>query len=576
MAFDLSTAKPVSGFDLTSAQPVVQQTKKPLLTPEQYSNMSLLDKVRLMVNGRTPEQPKPTLADELLASNTGRLARGAKDVVDAGAQVLVHSLPESVVQSAHDVYGSFAPTSSQLDQSLTTAERNYQTARERTGQTGFDVVRAAGNTGALIPLLPSASAGLIGRVVTGGIAGGGAGVLQPVYNVQDNQDFWNKKTQQVKTGATIGAAAPLVIGGVSRVISPKASTNPELQGLRQEGVTPTVGQTLGGRFATTEEKLQSLPIMGDMIHRSRGQTLESFNTAAINRALRPIGKRIQGSGQDAVKEAGDLLSQHYDDALSQVQGVKFDSQFDQQLNELQGMASNLTEPMKKRFDKAVNDILQSRMSPNQSMLGDVYKKVDSELGLLANRYGKSSAASEQELGDAVSQLKNLLQQQMFRTNPDVAAKLKAADTGWANLVRIEQAAKAAKNKGGVFTPAQLNSAIQSADSSVRKRAVARGTALLQDLGNPAQEILGSKYPDSGTAGRLALGGLGLGAGYVNPAIPLTLAGGGAMYTRPVQNALVSMIADRPDWAQPVANNLFRLSPAVSVAGPSLFRLSGSR
>ena len=54
-------------------------------------------------------------------------------------------------------------------------------------------------------------------------------------------------------------------------------------------------------------------------------------------------------------------------------------------------------------------------------------------------------ASESELGDAVQQLQSLLNQQMRRSNPDVADQLAKNDLGWANLVRVEGAAKAGKN-----------------------------------------------------------------------------------------------------------------------------------
>ena len=364
-----------------------------------------------------------------------------------------------------------------------------------------------------------------------------------------------KPTQQLAASIAGGVLVPTSLKGAASVLSPKASTNPQLQALRAEGVKPTIGQAMGGRAAIAEEKLQSVPILGDMIHRARGQTLESFNKAAINRALEPIGKKVDGVGHAAIKEAGDALSKTYDDALGQVKNVRFDAKFDADTMQLRQMASGLSTEMRRKFERILNETVIRKMSPQRSMMGDAYKAVDSEIGLVASRYGKSSVASEQELGDALSQLQALLKEQMMRSNPQIAAKLKAADTGWANLVRIEGAAKAAKNAEGIFTPAQLNAAIQSADTSVRGRAVSRGTALMQDLGIGGQKVLGSKYPDSGTAGRLAMGGAAVGAGVYNPLIPASLAVGGSLYTRPVQNALVSMLADRPEAAQLLARQL---------------------
>ena len=64
-------------------------------------------------------------------------------------------------------------------------------------------------------------------------------------------------------------------------------------------------------------------------------------------------------------------------------------------------------------------------------------------------------------------------------------------------------------------------AVRQADRSKRKRAVAAGNALMQDIGEEAQ-ILGNKVPDSGTAGNLITNNLllgtagGAGMGLISP------------------------------------------------------------
>lgn len=528
----------------------------------------------------TPQQPESRswvdmLKDEAMASIPGRFLKGAKDITDAGAQMITRALPESLVSA-------IGPTAEEIDRDISNAEAEYQAARARTGSTGVDLARAGGNIAASYPLISAipggAAKGLLPRMLQGSAAGTVAATMQPVDTTKG--DFGEQKASQAKIGAVFGGLSPAVLGAVSRLVSPKASTDATLQALRGEGIKPTIGQALGGKFATAEEKLTSLPIMGDMIHRARGQTLQTFNNAAINRAVGQIGKKVEGAGHEAVKKAGDLLSKEYDDALSHIKGVKFDARFDMELENLKRMAQSLVPSMRNKFDKAVQDVLEHRMSPNRSMLADVYKRVDSEIGKISSRYGKSTVASEQELGDALAELQRMLKEQMMRSNPQAAARIKAADRGWANLVRIEQAAKSAKNAEGIFTPAQLNAAIQQADDSVRGRAVSRGTALMQKFGSRAQTVLGSKYPDSGTAGRLALGlgslgagGGAVGAGFIEPTTAAVTAGmlgtGGLAYTRPVQNALVKMLTERPEMAEPLALAIRRLGPASAVAAPAL-------
>jgi hypothetical protein len=214
----------------------------------------------------------------------------------------------------------------------------------------------------------------------------------------------------------------------------------------------------------------------------------------------------------------------------------------------------------------LDDLVLGRVSKQGSMLGDTYKAVDSELGGIASKWQSSPSASEAEYGDAISQLQNLLNQNMRRSNPQVADHLDAIDTGWANLVRIEAAAKAGKNAEGVFTPAQLNAAVQSADDSTRGRAVARGTALMQDLSNAGQSVLGGTVPDSGTATRMMSGVGALASGFLHPGIPLSLAGGAAAYSRPMQNILNGIISNRPSMAAPVSNVLRKYSAAIGELG----------
>lgn len=440
-------------------------------------------------------------------------------------------------------------------------EKQYQAARGAQGSTGFDPLRMAGNVGITLPV---SLAGAAPTVLGGAMQGAAFSALEPVTT---NGNFATEKAKQIGLGAAVGGAAAPAINAIGRLISPAASVNPELKLLQEAGVRPTIGQAAGGWANIAEQKAQSLPIMGDMITSARNKAKDQFNTAAINRALEPIGQKATGSGQDAIRDAGNALSKEYDSALSSINGVNFSTPtFNQNLAQLQQMSANLVPQMSDKFDKVLNNIVKGRMSPNGSMLPEVYKKVDSELGKLSAGYSKSQLASEKEFGDAVKQLKAILFEEVKTSNPQVAKRLAAADEGWANLVRLEGAAKAAKNTEGVFTPGQLNTAIQTADQSTRKRAVARGEALMQDLGNAGSKVLGNTYSDSGTAGRVFLGAGALGSGAISPAIPAALVGGAAAYSAPVQNALVYLLTKRPEMAPQVSNYLRQLSGPATVAG----------
>lgn len=484
-------------------------------------------------------------------SAVGRLAMGAADPGVAAFQLAANAV------GAGDA----------VNKSIAETEAKYQAARKDAGSEGFDPLRMIGSTAITAPI------GLAGKAATtlGGMAAKGAaqGAISGALNPVTEGEFWGAKGEQVGLGAAGGAVMAPAVGALARIVSPLASVNPDVAALKQEGIRLTPGQALGGWAGRLEEKATSLPILGDAITAARRRAVEDFNEAAINRAVAPVGASVKGHGQEAVAKAGDILSDAYETAIGKIKGVKFDSpQFNHELGVLQQMAANLEPAHAARFNKALSDVVLGRMSPIGAMIGQTYKRVDSELGQLAARYGKSPMAGEKELGDAVGELQRILRAQVARDNPDFSQAIRAADKGWANLVRVEGAATKAANADGVFTPGQLNLAARTADRSTRRRATARGDSLMQDLGNAAQNVIGNKYPDSGTAGRLLSGAGALGAGMVHPAIPAALAAGSLAYVPQIQNALVAAIANRPDTAPAVANALRRYlaGPAAVMAG----------
>lgn len=556
---------------------------------------SYIQDEKLLSELNAPEQPKqrqyvndPSLLSALgekpkapTVSAADRFAKGLRDPVDAGAQFLTNMLPKPVVEAGNRANNWLADATGLVgrlpeggvDQQVRDSEKAYQASRGP--DAGFDGARLLGNVAnpanvAAIARLPqAATAGA--RMAASAGSGALSGALTPVT---DGDDFWKDKAVQTSLSAVAGGALSGLAGAAKRVISPNASTDAQLQMLKREGVNPTLGQSLGGRWNEFEEKLQAAPLLGDMIRNARMSARDDFNNVAINRATAPIGVKVQGSGQDAVREAGDAVSAAYDRAASQVQAVPLDATFQQQMSQLNSMTRNMVPGMRDKFDSTVNDLVTGRTGPQGSILGSVYKDVDSELGQIASRYGKSQMASEGELGDAVGQLQNLLRQQMARSNPQVAPQIRAADEGWANLVRVENAAARAKNKGGVFTPGQLNMAISATDDSVRKRGVARGTSLMNDLGQAAQNKLGDQVPDSGTATRIAAnalvgGGVGAGGmtGFLSPEVLLALGVGVGAYTKPMQKVLSAAVSSRPAGAQAAGNAVANFAPpAAPMAG----------
>lgn len=507
-------------------------------------------------------------------SRTDRVLFGMADPVQGGAQLLTKALPQGVVNAGNRLNNWLADKTGLVAKlpeggvQQQTVEREAAYQAQRGPDQGFDGYRLLGNVASPVNiglgLAAPTAATLGGRMAASAVTGASAGALSPVTE----GDFATEKAKQVLLGGVTGGVTPAIGAGVGRVISPKASVSPEVALLKQEGVkSMTLGQVLGGRMNAAEEKLQSLPIVGDAIAKARTRALEDFNKAAINRATAPIGVKVDGVGQKAVAEAGDAIADAYDAALGSIKTVKFDGKFAQDFRQLKNMAQSLTPDMRNKFNKATRDVIGGRTSQVGGMTAETMKKVDSELGQMAARFGRSSVASEQELADALKQAQALLREQVARSSPQASKALKAADKAYANLVRVEGAAKAAKNNDGLFTPAQLNQAIQTADNSVRKRAVSRGTALMQDLGSAGQSVIGNRVPNSGTFDRAALGIGAMGGGYMlDPLIPMGLGAGALAYTPWLQRLLTASASSRPASAKAVAELLNKSTPVLGPAG----------
>lgn len=515
-----------------------------------------------------------TQAQAEAPSPAQRIIRGLADPVAGGAQLLTKMLPDAVVQGGNKLNNWLADTTGLVaklpaggvDEQVRTDNAAYEAQRKAAGETGVDWLRLLGNVAspvniALGAAAPARLATLGGRMAAGAGLGAASAATAPVTE----GDFATEKAKQVSFGVAAGGALPAIAAMFGRAISPNAATNPELQLLKREGVKPTIGQSLGGAANAVEEKMQSLPIMGDAIRAARTKAQEQFNLAALNRAGSHVGAKADKIGKEGVREIGDAISDAYESGKRAMGAFQLDRQAAVELRTLRQMANNLPDRERKAFDSVWN-LLDGEVSPNGHITAEGFKRFDSKVGLDASRFQGSQDAYQQQAGDAIKELQRVVVEAGKRAKPQAAKQLSKADEAWANLVRVEGAATRAVNHGGVFTPGQLGMAVRGADRSVRDRATARGTALMQDLSSAGQNVLGNKIPDSGTPTRLMYGLGGLGAGYLDPSIPIGLLAGAGAYAPPVQRALVGAATSRPASAEAIRELLNRTSPMLAPAG----------
>ena len=513
-----------------------------------------------------------------------RIVKGMKDPVDASAQLLTHVLPQSVVDLGNrannwlasktglmtpiperNLSGLVTGKQGGLDQLLSEEEQQYQASRGPNA--GMDWARIGGNIAspmnlAIASKLPVA-ANLLPRI---GIGAAGGAVMGATGTPVMQGSFWPEKAKQAAFGAASGAATTAAAAGLARMIKPK--TPADVQLLLDEGVTPTAGQIIGGHTQVLEDKATSMPVFGDAIENARTKSLNEFNKAAYNRALEPIGGKVpQDVGREGIQSVREQISDVYEQLLPKLT-FKADKQFSNDLMQLQSMASGLPQEQAGRFMKILKNQIVGKMGPRGTMDGETLKGVESELSRLASGYKADSSFDNRELGSAIEQMQALFKQALVRNNPQFADELKAANTAWANYTRLRGAAAAQGAVEGKFTPSQLSASVKAQDKTLGKRAFSEGTALMQDLSDAGKNVLTSKYPESGTPGRLML--MSLMNPYAWPKLAAGLAVGsvGSLpYLPGGRQITAALLARRPELAGPLAdavrNNAMYLAPGVT-------------
>jgi len=341
-------------------------------------------------------------------------------------------------------------------------------------------------------------------------------------------------------GAAGGAMAP-----AARKV-PKGKISQDVIDLRAKDVLLTPGQARGGLAKTTEDVLTSTPILGTEIQNARRAGLETFNTAAANDALAPVGLKVPANipaGHQTIAHVESTLGKLYDTTIP-TGGMVADNEFKQALGErVADIAQDMTADGRKRLAGILQQRVTGRfgqikanpadMAPSvpgsaagmvEGVNGKTYQTIHSGLGTAATRFKASQDVDQRAIGEALEAVQQEMRNAAARQSPEFAAKKAAIDKGWALFKRAQGAAASLGAEGGVFTAPMYGGAVRRADRSLDKGASARGGALGQDLADAARAVLPSKVPDSGTAGRGMVGALisapaAISAGFATGGIP---------------------------------------------------------
>ena len=133
---------------------------------------------------------------------------------------------------------------------------------------------------------------------------------------------------------------------------------------------------------------------------------------------------------------------------------------------------------------------------------------------------------------------------------------------YANLIPINDAMQQAIIQEGVFTPAQIIRAIRKADATKRKTQLIAGKKPLLETATQAQQVLGSQFPETGTASRL------LAQDVIQNPLKLAKLVGPA--------AASEILMSRPFGVSPLTGLLTGISPTVKTTTPATTALLSQR
>jgi hypothetical protein len=416
---------------------------------------------------------------------------------------------------------------------------------------------------------PTAAAGKVAKlynvsseIAKAAIAGITSGVLTPVHQKQltdldtSIRDFAKEKLKQVAIGGAVGAAG----GKVAQVVM-----DPAKKMLLAAGVKLTPGQIAGAAANKAEQKATAIPIVGHFISEARKDATHSFNDAAWNQALAPIGAKLPlgtAPGHASVQAVSDVLDKAYSAILPHV-SLRVDPALKQDVGRvLQRVQSGVMPPdQKQQFAALVKNFVVPRFGRTGFMTGNTFKLMESELSRLAKNYGADPSAANRELGMAISDLRGALRDTVTRQNPNLAPELQKVNTAYALAKPLQRAAADAKLQEGVFTPGQALRRIAANDGSRDKIRFAKGLVPMQKFAEAAQKVVGNTVPSSGTSERMMLAHmLGGGLASTHPAAAGAAALGSAAYSRPGAAAIRGVSQALPQTRSLIARTLAGAAP----------------
>ena len=226
-----------------------------------------------------------------------------------------------------------------------------------------------------------------------------------------------------------------------------------------------------------EQRVGSIPFIGDLVNSARGRAQAEFRDAALQRVGAPLGKTITETGSEGIEQAHRLVNEAYDAASKSMPTLNIADDFSGQIDDMiSGFNEMGYSPSTiKQFKRMVDDKVLGRIGDSGELSAEGLKRLDSELGKLTSK-------GAPEMREMAGQLKRTMMDMAAEQSPEYAAQLAKADDAFKNMAVLDRAGAKAEE----FTPKQLEAAIKANDTTARKNAFAQGRGPMRDLSKAAQ------------------------------------------------------------------------------------------
>lgn len=422
-------------------------------------------------------------------------------------------------------------------------------------------VAAAGKAAPMLAKATQLGKGLLQSGAGGALFGvGGSEDLTNVRDVANNAlSEGGKAIAGDLAGRGILKAGGALLRGVSRT--------PIAQRMADRGITPTLGDSLGGRFKNFESRMSKMPIVGGGIRSFQADQYGQMLRSAADEVLAPIGKSAPSvpAGRELYGATKDLADDAYRQALQAINGPVDDGL-------RQGLASAAGSKMSTPQREAFNDILDNEILPRMEtgqLDGDsvqaIKEVLDSQIKGLKSQPGHLGTAN------ALRKVREELLSFVERASPDGGAAYRNARATYGRAKTLQKAVEASKTDG-IPTALQFANAVKQSSRFSGGDVYARGVAPLQGLADDAAQMLPTAIPDPGTAGQLGL--LNLLAHPLRYGVPAVAgAGAGALYTKPGNAALQSLLFNRPDLLRRLGQGTGQIAAPAGTLGAA-FAIGG--